>query len=885
MKTKSSERLDISHQTSDKNLTKKLSNFKVESNRDYQTSLAPQSTLSFFTICAQNYLAFAIVLGKSLSETISGARLTVFILDGVPDDTSGMDHLDLRGVASVIEPDDWVHRRIYYNILELSTSVKPACFLQMIKEGHQFVVYLDPDILVLKPLDDVVAAFEENQEVVLIPHTVKPFPNDKKRPGDLDILRSGIYNLGFAAFRNSQRSIEILTWWDEKLRTLCLSDPREGVFTDQKWMDYLPAFEKNVHILRHPGYNVAYWNIHERQVTIRNDLWSVSQADDTLVPLVFYHFSGFHPDRHDLSKYQDRYEGNLPGDLKILLADYAAQLKASGFDHLSARPIPEVRFKTGEVWDPICRLLYREVIKTKFKIDNPLEDDRFISWMGAHEPGDHLSRYLRTLLRYRDDLAIGFNDGRDIKGLLNWLHRHGKTQTGIDENLLVRLGLVNFHGDSKGVNFVGYLRTHMGIAQAARGYLESITSAGIPVSTFDISETAIISGTVKYPQGDYTILQQFPPARELPYNLTLLHVNADQLPSVFSKLPPKIQNTFNIGVWAWETMNFPEDWCDRFDLVDEIWVASQFMAEAVRAKATVPVVVIPHAVMPPRADPDRLWLSQLIPDIREDEFLFLFQFDTLSVPYRKNPEGTIKAFVEAFTPDEPVRLIVKTLNADRADRLIEDLNHLSSGHRVSILDCALSDADRFRMLATVDSFVSLHRAEGFGLSIAEAMAYGKPVIATNWSGNIDFMDEDTAVPVAFTLKQLDRQHGPYAAGTIWAEPDISDATRLMRKVYASPVWRKEIGETAARRISEMLSNDTIGTLIKLRLERIITSQWFFEKCQSKRQNNPQRSMMKYFVRNIFERPSYFIRRVPKAFRFLKNYGIRATIQQAWLHMK
>jgi glycosyltransferase involved in cell wall biosynthesis len=755
----------------------------------------------------------------------------------------------------------------------------------MMKEGHPFVVYLDPDILVLQSFDDVIAAFEEDQEVVLIPHTVKPFPNDGKSPGDLDILRSGIYNLGFAAFRNSQRSIEILTWWDKKLRTLCLADPREGVFTDQKWMDYLPAFEKNVRILRHPGYNVAYWNIHERQVTMHDGLWSVRQANDALVPLVFYHFSGFHPDRHDLSKYQDRYEGNLPGDLKILLEDYAARLKASGFAHLSARPIPDVHFKTGEVWDPVCRLLYREVIKTKFKIDNPLEDDRFISWMGAHEPGDHLPRYLRALLRYRKDLAIGFNDGRDIKGLLNWLHRHGRIQTGIDENLLVRLGLMNFHGDSKGINFIGYLRTHMGIAQAARGYLESIASVGVPVSTFDISDTAILHETEKYPQGDYPILQQFPPARELPFNLTLLQVNADQLPAVFAKLPSKVHNTFNIGIWAWETMNFPEDWCDRFDLVDEIWVASKFMAEAVRAKATVPVVVIPHAVTPPRIDPDRSWLSQLVPDIREDEFLFLFQFDALSVPHRKNPEGTIKAFIEAFTPDEPVRLIVKTLNGDRASGLIEDLEHLSSGYRVSILDCALSDADRFRMLATIDSFISLHRAEGFGLSIAEAMAYGKPVIATNWSGNVDFMDADTAVPVAFTLKPLDRQHGPYAAGTIWAEPDIADAARSMRKVYNSPAWRKEIGEAATRRISAMLGNDNIGTIIKLRLERIIASQWFFDKCQFKRQNNPKQSTIKYFGRNIFERPRYFIRRIPKAFRFLKSYGVQATIQQAWLHMK
>jgi hypothetical protein len=130
MKTKSSER-----RGPDENSVTRGLDFKVENNHDDRTSFVPNSTLSFFTIRAQNYLAFAIVLGKSLSESIHGARLTVFVLDGVPDDKTGMEPLDLRPTASVIEPDDRIHRRIYYNILEFSTSVKPACFLQMMKEG------------------------------------------------------------------------------------------------------------------------------------------------------------------------------------------------------------------------------------------------------------------------------------------------------------------------------------------------------------------------------------------------------------------------------------------------------------------------------------------------------------------------------------------------------------------------------------------------------------------------------------------------------------------------------------------------------------------------------------------------------------------------------
>jgi len=421
-----------------------------------------------------------------------------------------------------------------------------------------------------------------------------------------------------------------------------------------------------------------------------------------------------------------------------------------------------------------------------------------------------------------------------------------------------------------GVNYVGYLTAHLGVGEAARNMAAALADAGTPVAALDISNLS------SSPRGQYDILGRLNAGGAEIYPTTILHVNADELPFVLSKLPREYDDTIKIGVWAWESSEFPDAWCDRFDLLDEIWVCSSFVAAAVAKKATIPVFAVPYVFSPPHALPDRAWLRRKAPDIQQDEFVFLFQFDTLSIPHRKNPEGAIRAFIQAFTPDQPVRLLVKTINAAKCAGLVETLRGLAAGGRVTIWDEALSNEARFKLLASVDAFVSLHRAEGFGMSIAEAMLLKKPVIVTGWSGNADFVTPTTASLVSYTLEKLPHAFGPYQAGTIWAEPSVDDAAARMRRIYEDAGYRTELGENAARLIRDRLNPETIGRLARERLQLVTPS--------NHRQAAPpppaagRLRMILRLSRDALRRPGHYARRIPTALRVLRAQGLRSMLR-------
>lgn len=687
--------------------------------------------LTFFTICAHNYLPFAVALGDSLAQVYPGSKLTVFLLDEPPDDDADLQNVNIRPSQTVVSVDDWNHRLVYYDILEFATSVKAACFLKLFDEGHKFVVYLDPDIIVFQPLDVVLEAFTGGSKIVLTPHLRAPLPADGKHPDDLDILRAGIYNLGFIAAENTSRVGDLLKWWDSKLRTQCLSDPREGVFTDQKWINLLPTFEPATFIIRHPGYNAAYWNIHERTICKEDQRWVVvCDACETL-PLVFFHFSGFRPDRPNLSKYQDRFDSALPGDLYALLQDYASLLHRASFEDRAMRPVPVVRFSTGVPWDKICRALYRQACQMELDLGAPLVENAWLEWMTSVAPNEKLPRYLDMVLRLRPDIRGAFDCEPTADDIGHWLDRAGADELGIDRRLLRRLGFLGPSPNMPGVNYIGHMASKL--TPAASRFMECLRLSGTPVWMFDPSSGANIS------QGPYTSQEDLSPTEEFPHPITILDINADQPPSIIGSLPLPAQKTFKVGRWDWRTLPTSNELYTLFDSVDELWVASRFIADVVRLKSSVPVVVVPCVIDPPSVSADRDWLMTLIPELDANEFIFLAEFDAYSGLFWENPEGTIAALVKAFDPSKPVRLILNAMNGAGSAGVFDDLNRMCTDKRISVFNSSFGHPDRLRLIASADAFVSLHRAEGFGLSIAEAMIYGKPVIATGWGGNTDFM--------------------------------------------------------------------------------------------------------------------------------------------------
>ena len=291
-----------------------------------------------FTIVSRNYAAQAATLMESLALAEPGARRIVVATDGpIP---------QLAARAEVIEAHDLgapvAAMSVYYDALEFNTAVKPFVFRRLLTQpGVASVTYLDPDIFVYRPLDAVRAGLAE-AELVLTPHTTRPLLG-AATPNDQDLLRTGTYNLGFAAMRNAERPLALLDWWAERCRFDCRVDLANGLFTDQKWMDLSPGFVNSVALIRDPGLNLAYWNLEGRTLTRSNDGWIVDGR-----PLVFFHFSGFDPNRpRTLSKHQNRL-GVEPGSpLDTLLSDFARAMLKNGHDETSPIPYAHNRFANG----------------------------------------------------------------------------------------------------------------------------------------------------------------------------------------------------------------------------------------------------------------------------------------------------------------------------------------------------------------------------------------------------------------------------------------------------------------------------------------------------------------------------------------------------------
>jgi glycosyltransferase involved in cell wall biosynthesis len=236
--------------------------------------------------------------------------------------------------------------------------------------------------------------------------------------------------------------------------------------------------------------------------------------------------------------------------------------------------------------------------------------------------------------------------------------------------------------------------------------------------------------------------------------------------------------------------------------------------EALSRKSPVPVVLMPHAIAfdePGNVERSRFGLP-------EKSFVFLTMYDMHSYQARKNPEGVIEAFRTAFPVPRDVCLVIKVMNGESCPAEAATLRERVAGLPACVLiDETLSREDIYALEATSDCFVSLHRSEGFGLGLAECMYLGKPVIGTHWSGNADCMTVENSCPVGFRLIPLEQDHGPYARGQRWADPDLDEAAVYMRRLVSDASFRDRVGEAGRRTMRTDHAPATIGRLYRKRL--------------------------------------------------------------------
>jgi glycosyltransferase involved in cell wall biosynthesis len=372
-----------------------------------------------------------------------------------------------------------------------------------------------------------------------------------------------------------------------------------------------------------------------------------------------------------------------------------------------------------------------------------------------------------------------------------------------------------------GVNVIGDFAATTGLMEAGRRLLRSLVEAGVSVSLEPHASGASRSAT-RLP----TEFERLPRGRPHPIDLLLLNVNEmPAVPEAWLRSPAARHHV--IGAWFWELSGLPDDVGEQTVRVDEIWVASNFVRDAFRGIARKPVAVVPPAVeVRAPADFDATQFG-----VRPDAVVYFFNFDALSTAARKNPWGVIDAFSRAFTREErahSVQLVIKVHNLERAPALSAPLHDAVASVDGCLVNAELPRGDMDGLLERTDVYVSLHRSEGFGLGLAEAMYLGRPVIATAYSGNMDFMVPDNSCLVGYSMRHvsaLDHLHYPqaealYRSGLVWADPDVELAARWMRLLYERPDLRREIGARAAAAIRNGYAAANQVEAVTLRLRAI-----------------------------------------------------------------
>jgi hypothetical protein len=282
-----------------------------------------------FTLCSNNYLAHAKTLYDSFVRHNPDYTFFIGLVDEVSNSISLVDRETLIPVKEVLPVDLLEEMAARYNIIEFNTAVKPFYLQYFIEKfpALEYLIYLDPDIIVHGSFQEVEKELGE-QNILITPHITQPYGVDSHLLSEMTFLSYGIFNLGFIGLRNFKETILFVKWWQERLRTLCVIDFGEGLFTDQKWINYAPVFFDKVKVSYHLGLNAAYWNLHERQIKKVGNAYWVNER----FPLVFYHISGFDPLKpSQISKVQTRIDiAKRTDDVLQVYRQYASSLISNG---------------------------------------------------------------------------------------------------------------------------------------------------------------------------------------------------------------------------------------------------------------------------------------------------------------------------------------------------------------------------------------------------------------------------------------------------------------------------------------------------------------------------------------------------------------------------
>ncbi|MGB7051148.1 MAG: methyltransferase domain-containing protein [Acidimicrobiales bacterium] len=600
-------------------------------------------------------------------------------------------------------------------------------------------------------------------------------------------------------------------------------------------MDFVPGMFDSV-IVRDPEYNVAYWNLHSRLFRWTGERYEVDGR-----PLAFFHFSGYSPDDpHRLSKHQGfnpRILLSEHSDIARICDEYGQSLVAHGFD---ADRAPRFGFEVmadGSPMDSAIRYLYRRWVEESDEHGtapppDPFDPDEVTNLIALLNEAPNvesdlgnLTLYLGTFYWMHPELTELFPDPQltDRPAFLQWAHEQARAGRMPRALVTVPPGT----GDSSqvpplrttrpwappdslepGIVVAGYFNAETGVGEAGRLTAQVVEAAGLDVMTF--------TTTSPKSREEYPFRMRGSSKRNLDTNIVA--VNADQFPTFMQEVGPEFfSGRYTIGQWAWEVDEFPPEYWPTFDLVDEVWALSEFNRKSIAAVTDKPVFTVPLPIVAPTVAPGLSKASFGLPE----RPMFLFCFDLLSIMRRKNPLGLIDAFQRAFAPDDGPVLVLKIISGDQR---VDDLERIRWACKdrpdIVIVDDYLHRDEYGALIALADCYVSLHRSEGLGLTMGEAMALGKPVIATGYSGNLDFMNSETAYLVPWNPISVPPGCDPYPTSATWADPDLDVAAGLMQHVASRPDEAADVGRRAQQVLERDYGMDRATEFVRRRFEAI-----------------------------------------------------------------
>ena len=701
-----------------------------------------------------------------------------------------------------------------YDIMEFNTAVKPFVMQWLIKiKGFEEVVYLDPDIELFAPITPVFDAMAEGANFVLTPYITEP-AELAGFLGDIDLMKAGIYNPGFIGIKNSSDSISFLHWWGRCLRSRCL---------DWKFIDLLPAFYDRVTIISDRTLNVAYWNLDSRELMKNDDTWLVGEK-----PLRFFHFSGVDVSQpHRLSKHTTRFNGNLSPALQEIVTNYINRLVQFGYGIELAPSYGYGKFNCGIAIANIIRRCYRDLKEPL--LDNPFET--FLDYLNRPATEVYSSPWLVTNLMYyiwsqRSDLQRAFKlqNESDGVGYCKWFILNAEVQYQIDSYFITPvvekiarhyLGQISVTNLGKDVCVIGYLKAQTGVGHAGRMVASSLRDAGVKTQSYNVIN-------VKAPQASTTVDELL--TSKIDASIQIYNINADRLGEVRDRLKRKTSNgAYKINMPFWELSRFPSAWVKNYHGINEVWAASRFIQAALQTVLPLPVIWLPPAVT----------LTQFLPRNRsyfklpEHTFLFHYNFDFSSFATRKNPQAAIAAYRLAFRNKHttiPTALVIKTRGYDPKGKALARLKEFTADEPdIYILNREMTYDETLALMNCCDCYVSLHRSEGFGYTLAEAMLLEKPVIATDYSGTKDFINSDTGFPVQSSLIPVGENEYPFWQNQTWAEPEIDRAAWLMRQIITDETTTRAIARRGKAKILTDYSGQATGKRLKKRLKQLIVN--------------------------------------------------------------